>query len=248
VNGFDFWGYSDETAPNLRAKAGTIVHTGVVRAASGIGQGTLVVTADWVAADGSKLLAETTEFVFRGGADWRAIDRVTTWKAVSGPVVFGDTKEGSFGIRVARTLEHPSDAPGRFIDQAGRAEAAQRVDRSPVTGQYLASDGRTGEDVWGSRGPWMALTGTVDGEALTIAILDHPKNPGSPTHWHARGYGLFAANPFGAEAFDAKQSKSPTTLPAGASFTFRHRIVIRGGKASREELQKAYEQFLAAQS
>jgi hypothetical protein len=137
---------------------------------------------------------------------------------------------------------------GRFIDQAGRAEGAQRVDRSPVTGQYLASDGRTCEDVWGSRGPWMALTGTVDGEALTIAILDHPKNPGSPTLWHARGYGLFAANPFGAEAFDAKQSKSPTTLPASASFTFRHRIVIRGGKASREELQKAYEQFLAAQS
>jgi hypothetical protein len=248
VNGFDFWGHSDETPASLRSKVGSIVHTGVVRAASGIGQGTLVVTADWVAADGSRLLAETTELVFRGGADWRAIDRLTTWQAVAGPVVFGDTKEGSFGIRVARTLEHPSDAPARFVDRAGRPETAPRVDTSPVTGQYLASDGRTGEAVWGSRGPWMALTGTVDGEALTIAILDHPKNPGSPVHWHARGYGLFAANPFGSEGFDPKQPKSPTTLPAGGSFTFRHRILIRGGKASREELLKEYERFLAAQS
>ena len=207
VNGFDFWGHSDETAAALRAKTGTIVHTAVVRTTSGVGSGALGVTADWVAADGAKLLAETTEFVFRGHAGWRAIDRVTTWKAVNGSVVFGDTKEGSFGIRVARSLELPIDQTGRFVDQAGRTDATPRVDRTPVTGQYLASDGATGEGVWGSRGPWMALSGIVDGETLTIAIFDHPKNPGSPTHWHARGYGLFAANPFGHQGFDPKQAK-----------------------------------------
>lgn len=223
VNGFDFWGFSDETPAALRAKTGTIVHTGVVRATSGAGQGALGVTADWMAADGARLLAETTEFVFRGGAGWRAIDRTTRWQAVKGPVVFGDTKEGSFGIRVASALEHPA-------------------------GQYLASDGAAGEGVWGSRGPWMALTGVVGSEPLTIAIFDHPKNPGAPTHWHARGYGLFAANPFGRQGFDPKQEKSPTTLPAGGALSFRHRILIRTGKATRGELQQEYERFLATQS
>ena len=248
VNGFDFWGNSDETPADRRAQTGTIVHTGIVRAASGDGQGMLDVTADWVAANGSKLLAETTGFVFRGHGDSRVIDRVTTWKAVAGPVVFGDTKEGSFGIRVARTLEHPSNQPERLVGQDGKPEGKPRVDQTAVTGQYLASDGKTGEAVWGSRGPWMALTGSVDGETVTIAIFDHPKNPGHPTHWHARGYGLFAANPFGNQGFDPKQPKSPTTLPAGGSLTFRHRILIRSGKATRDELQQEYDRFVAAQS
>ena len=71
------------------------------------------------------------------------------------------------------------------------------LDNTGVTGKYVSSEGKQGDDVWGTRGKWNMLGGTVDGETLTLAILDHPSNPGYPTHWHARGYGLFAANPLG---------------------------------------------------
>jgi hypothetical protein len=46
---------------------------------------------------------------------------------------------------------------------------------------------------------------TVDGHPVTIAILDHPGNPGSRPIG-TRGYGLFAANPLG-QAVQRRQGK-----------------------------------------
>jgi hypothetical protein len=248
VNGYDFWGHSDATPADRRSKAGTIVHKAVTRSAGGNGDGTLAVTADWMLPDGSVVLAETTTFAFHARADWRAIDRETTWTAVNGPVVFGDTKEGSFGIRVARTLEHPSDQPERFVGPGGTIDEKRRVDATKVTGSYLGSDLTRGEAVWGKSGPWMALIGTVDGETVTLAIFDHPQNPGHPTRWHARGYGLLAANPFGRQGFDPKLPLTPTTLDAKKSWLFRHRILVQSGAATREQLQQEYDRFVAGQS
>ena len=70
------------------------------------------------------------------------------------------------------------------------------------------------------------LKGTVDQKPITLAILDHPKNPGYPTYWHARGYGLFAANPLGQEVFSNGKEKLNLTLEPGKSVTFRHRVMI----------------------
>jgi hypothetical protein len=187
---------------------------------SGPGRGELAVRADWVIPDGAVLLEEETRFVFSAGPDRRFIDRHTTWRATGRAVTFHDTKEGAFGIRVARDLEHPS-------------------------GQYLGSDGKTGEAVWGTRGPWMALSGTIDGKAVTVAILDHPASHGYPTYWHARGYGLFAANPFGRHAFDAKQPEATFTLQPGKSVMFHHRILLKDGTLAAPDLEKEGRQFSA---
>jgi len=95
--------------------------------------------------------------------------------------------------------------PILFVSARGEKETVPRLDNTGVTGRYLASDGTTGEAVWGTSGPWMALTGVVNGAPVTVAILDHPSSYNHPTYWHARGYGLFAANPIGRHAFDPKQ-------------------------------------------
>jgi hypothetical protein len=91
----------------------------------------------------------------------------------------------------------------------------------------------------------MALRGTVNGEPLTLIILDHPSNHGHPTYWHARGYGLFAANPFGRQGYDPKQPPITFTLKPGATLIFRHRILVLNGHPGREELQKAFAEFAA---
>ena len=244
VNGYDFWGHSNETPKERKAKAGTIVHKGITRASSGADRGELAVRADWNLADGSTLLQEETRFVFAGTPERRAIDRTTTWTAASGPVTFNDTKEGAFGIRVARALDHPSTAREALVSASNPKETERRVDTSGVaTGKYIGSDGKTGEEVWGTRGPWMGLTGTIDGKPVTVAILDHPSNYGHPTYWHARGYGLFAANPLGRQGYDPKQPPTSLTLKPGESVTFRHRILVVDDSLTREELQKAYDEF-----
>ena len=114
--------------------------------------------------------------------------------------MFGDSKEGVLGIRMARGLEQPSNAPDVFTDASGKPATTKAVNNEGVTGNYVGSDGKTGDAVWGTRGPWTMLQGKVEGEEVTLAILDHPQNPGFPTYWHARGYGLFAANNLGQNA------------------------------------------------
>jgi hypothetical protein len=243
VNGYDFWGHSSETPPELQSKAGTIVHKEITRAAGGDDHGELEVTADWIVPDKTVLLHERTRFGFSGDAHTRVIDQRTTWTAADKRVVFGDTKEGAFGIRVARALELPSKEAETFVSASGQKETVPRLDNTGVTGNYLGSDGKTGDAVWGTRGPWMALMGVVDGEPVTIAILDHPSSYGHPTYWHARGYGLFAANPIGQHAFDPKQPPNTPALEPGQSFTFRYRILVSDAKMTRDELQQAYDRF-----
>ncbi len=243
VNGYDFWGHSSETPPELKARAGTIVHKAITQIENGAANGKLSVTADWMVPGGDVLIREQTSFVFAGRAARRSIDRTTTWTAAEHRVVFGDTKEGAFGIRVARGLEHPQKEAEVFVSARGEKETVPRLDNTGVTGRYLASDGTTGEAVWGTSGPWMALTGVVNGAPVTIAILDHPSSYNHPTYWHARGYGLFAANPIGRHAFDPKQPPRTLELQPGQSVTFRYRILVNDGETTRDQLQQEYERF-----
>jgi hypothetical protein len=243
VNGFDFWGHSNSTPAANKHRMGTIVHKTVAQVTTGKERGELAVTADWNVPDGSTLMREQTRFVFAGGQGRRTIDRTTTWTATDKPVTFKDTKEGAFGIRVARALDHPSKQAEVLVGPSGGSETVKRVDTTGVTGNYIGSDGKTGEAVWGTPGPWMGLTGVVDGKPVTVAILDHPSNHGHPTYWHARGYGLFAANPLGRQGYDPKQEPATFTLQPGQSVTFRHRILVLDRQLTREELQKEYQAF-----
>src|ERR1051326_9403084 len=141
VNGLDFWNNSDAIPPERAAKMGTIVHRAVRRAESGVGEGALEVTADWVDATGKALLREDTRFVFRAAAGSRAIDRITTLTALAEPVTFVDNKEGLIGMRVARALEQPSTTPEVFTDAGGHSTTVPRLDNTRVTGHYRSAGG-----------------------------------------------------------------------------------------------------------
>ena len=243
VNGLDFWNNSD-AIPTARAdKMGTILHRAVRRAQSGSGEGALEVTADWVNSQGKPLLREDTRFVFRAADGLRAIDRITTLTALDAPVTFTDNKEGLIGLRVARPLEQPANTPEVFTDAAGHATTVPMLNNEGVTGHYHSSEGIEGDSVWGTRGRWTMLTGVVQGEPVTLAILDHPGNVGFPTYWHARGYGLFAANPLGEKVFTNGKSERNFRLAPGQSTTFRHRIVILSGTATPDQIETYYRDF-----
>ena len=246
VNGYDFWGNSSETAANLKPKTGVIVQKAIVRAAGGSKSGELSVDADWVIPDGTVLLHEQTRFIFTGGAGTRTIDRTTTWTAADQPITFNDTKEGAFGIRLARSLDSPVQQRDAFVGADGKRGPPKPDDNVGVTGRYIGSDGKTGDDVWGTTGPWMGLTGDVDGKPVTIAIFNHPSSVNYPTYWHARGYGLFAANPIGRHAYDPKQPERTLTLQPGKSATFRFLILVRDAHLGRDELQQIQTEFANA--
>ncbi|MGC2831859.1 MAG: PmoA family protein [Candidatus Acidiferrum sp.] len=246
VNGIDFWNNSDDIKPERAPKMGTIVQRAILSAKSGSQAGELDVEADWVTFEKKVLLKEHTHFVFRGGPAFRSVDRITTLRALDEKVAFPDAKDGMLGLRVIRALEIPSDKPEIFSDASGHATTVAKLDNTGVNGTYLTSEGKKGDAAWGTRGRWCNLSGMVGDEPVTITILDHPENPGFPTFWHARGYGLFAANPLGQKVFSNGKEELNFSLAPHASVTFRYRILISSAILTPEATEAAYKDFVAA--
>lgn len=228
VNGLDFWNNSSDIKD--KTNYGHIVHKSIKSAKSGSEEGVLEVSMDWMNNEGEVLLTENTTFIFRGTDDHRTIDRIATLTAANGEVKLTDNKEGMLGLRTARQLEHPSNKPEIFTDASGKATDVPTMNNEGITGMYLSSEGVEGDDVWGTRGDWVSLTGKINEEDISIAILDYPSNPGYPTYWHARGYGLFAANPLGQKALSDGKDELNFKLEKGESATFKYRIVINSNE------------------
>jgi hypothetical protein len=245
VNGLDFWNNSYAIKPEDAHKMGTILHHAILSSKSGK-QGELDVEEDWVTPDNKVLLKEHTHFVFRGDKDSRSIDRITTLTALDAKVDFPDAKDGMLGLRVIRALEIPSDKAEVFTDASGRPTTVAKLDNTGVSGTYLTSEGKKGDAAWGTRGRWCNLSGMVGFEPVTITILDHPSNPGFPTYWHARGYGLFAVNPLGQKVFSNGKEQLNFSLAPHASATFRYRILITSAIATPETAEAAYKDFASA--
>jgi hypothetical protein len=223
VNGLDFWNNSFAIPADKKSAYGWI-RTDKILSMSGGKNGVLEYHANWMNQKKEVLLEETTRFEFNGTEDERIIDRTTTLKANT-DVLFKDAKDGLLGFRMAKELQMPSMDEQKFKDSKGNITIVQGAVTNSG-GNYLSSEGRWGNDVWSTRGVWCKLFGQIDKDSITIAIIDHPLNPNYPTYWHARGYGLFAANPLGEKIFTNGKQEKNLSLKKGESVTFRYRIII----------------------
>ncbi|MGM0620465.1 MAG: PmoA family protein [Bacteroidota bacterium] len=244
VNGLDFWNNSEAISPERKDDYGRIYHQSIEKAKSGKNKAELVTKAEWKSSDNEKLLEEETKFVFRQKEEnIRIIDRETTLKAVADKVNFNDNKEGMFAIRVARELELPSDSPTKLLDSHGNVTEVKQMDNSKVKGNYRSSKGVEGGDVWGTSGRWMKLFSEINGEKVALVIIDHPSNVGYPTYWHARGYGLFAANPLGQKVFTDGEKELNFSLNEGEATTFKYRLVVASGELTDEKINELADEF-----
>lgn len=189
-----------------------------------VADGTVRCDYRWLVDDGTALLLETRALTFEDHGDHRTVDVAITLRPAKGPVRFGDTKEGTFALRAA---------PGLVVD----GDAA--------TGTLIDSEGRSGVHVWGKRARWIDDRGVVDGHAVGVAIFDHPSNLRHPTWWHARTYGLLAANPFGAHDFEQQPAGSGDfVLAAGETLALRYRVVLHGHGWDRARVDAAYAEWV----
>jgi hypothetical protein len=238
VDSSDFWGNGStgKRSPN----GGEIKHLKVEKLTGGNGEGTMITEESWIDKSGKKLLTEKTEYHFIASGSTRIIDRITTLTATGKTVTFKDTKEGMFGIRVARQLELPSKDNAALIDAQGKPSTVKASSNEGVTGNYRSSEGVTGEAVWSTRAKWMDLFGSIGNEKISIVVCDNPKNQSYPTWWHARGYGLFSANPLGGNDFTQGKTVVNFTIPAGKSTTFRYRVIVNSGAYLTDSENNAY--------
>ena len=244
VNGFDFWGNGSRGLGTKNPNGGVIRHVNVEKVSDGNGEGTLISNEIWEDPSGKEVMKERTEYRFIANGKTRIIDRITTLVPTNGPVLMKDTKEGMFGIRMARQLELPSKEKGTLFDAQGNKTTALIGANEGVTGNYRSSEGVTGEAVWGKRAKWMDLSGTIGSEKIAVVICDHPKNQTYPTYWHARGYGLFAANPFGVKDFTENKEELNYTITAEKPAVIRFRVIVNSGADLTDaEINKLSDEF-----
>jgi hypothetical protein len=243
LNGLDFWNNSYAIPANKKSLYGWIRTDKIIEAAGGK-IGVLAYHANWTNQQKDIILEETTRFEFSGNKSQRIIDRVTTLKA-NVDAVFKDAKDGMLGLRLAHELQMPTTEDQKFTDNKGNVTIVKGGTDHVANGNYVTSAGKTGNDAWSSRGIWCKVYGKIGTDSVSITIIDHPKNPNYPTFWHARGYGLFAANPLGEKVFTNGKSEKNLSLKKGDSVTFRYRIIISSGKQimSNASLNKIAEDF-----
>lgn len=213
VNDIDFWSEG--------AGSGEIHHREVVSSDIRGPVGSFTVTADWKTPDGEVLLSENKSIEVRSDAKRRMIDFDIVLTAVADEVHFGDTKEGSFGIRIPDSM---------------------MVDRK-LGGTIVNAQGDQDKDAWGKRSRWVDYSGPVEGETVGITILEHPESFGHPCRWHVRSYGLFAANPFGEFHFVGGDQTDGVRIKKGESIRLKYRVVLHGGIEEVGTIENQWKQF-----
>lgn len=214
LNGVDFW--------SEKPDSGKIVVQGTPDVTSG-SQAVVIRSRElWQTADGKPVCSSAT--TLRCGLDGsdRFIDYTIRIEATHGSVTFGDTKEGTMGLR-----SHPA------LNLTGKV----------ARGKARNSEGQTGRDIWGKKARWVDYSGPVDGRVVGIACFDHPSNLRHPTTWHARDYGLIAANPFGLHDFDRAANPPGTgnhVIPEGGSLELRYRWLFHEGEPDDADLNRRW--------
>jgi Methane oxygenase PmoA len=222
IDGIDFWGeavfshYSDDMV------FGRTVFRKLDEVRSG-DTGALRAEFELKGPEGRVVADEIQSYAFGGDENSRWIDCEITLVANHGSdLTLGDSKEGTLGIRLAKELNSP---PGHMVNSAG-AEGEKAI--------------------WGKRAEWVDYDGTVAGEELGVAVFDSPRSFRHPTWWHARGYGLLAANPFGWREFYRDPEKDGSwTVPQGKQLKFRYRVFIHHGDYNEAKVAEAYQNYAA---
>ncbi len=242
VNGIDFWNNSFAIPAEKKMNYGHIAVDSIWRL-GGAGFGEIDYAGRWCTWQNKSLMKEHTAMKFWAQKNLRFIDRTTELTADT-IISLPDVKDGLLGLRVARELQIATGGRNEFTDNKGITTVTMAD--SLGTGDYLTSEGKHGDSAWATRATWCRLSGKLGGDSISIVILDHPKNPGYPTYWHARGYGLFAANPLGQKVFSNGKESLNLRLQPGETIRFHYRIIIADGKKllSPEEiagLQKTFD-------
>ncbi len=226
VNGVDFWGEPASYKGTPKHPVGKIEHVKVLAKENGK-TGVLTTEARWVAPDGTEPLhsIQTLRVHETGGSD-RVCDFEVTLVAGEKDVKFGDTKEGSAGMRIAESMR-------------------LKAPKGPGKGTILNSQGTEGAKAWGQKAKWVTMAGPIGDKTYAITFMDHPSNLRHPTRWHARDYGLFAANPFCESEMDKAQPKDAGdyTLKAGQKLTFKYRIAFTEGDAAAAKGEERWKAF-----
>ena len=183
--------------------------------------------------DDNVVLTERTSYRFGVDPDCRWIDCSIEFSNDDRDVVFKDTKEGLFAIRTHPDLRLTA-SPNADEQSKANSQIANAVN----------SNGDVNENLWGKPAKWILYSGKIGERLSAISMFDHPNNLRHPTTWHARDYGLIAANPFGWHHFLGQPpGAGEWTLLKGITLTLRYRVNFHAGNPTIDAIEQLYRSF-----
>ncbi len=215
VNGIDFW--SEEP------RAGRTAHDRLEDYQSGEVFARFVATTQWIAPNKEIVATDTrTVLVYPLPNGDRLMDFEVVLRPKGGELLLGDTKEGSFGLRVPDAWAPDKKQGGHILNARGQKDAA----------------------LWGKPAEWVDYWGKLKDKNYGIALFDHPNNLRHPQTWHTRTYGLYAVNPFGLHDFGrGEKGTGNYAIPANGSMTLRYRLLFHRNDTEAGKVKESFEGY-----
>jgi len=163
-------------------------------------EGTFVQQKRYLMPDGSVVCDEEFQTTIRVNNDGYLFLLESTFDSEK-DFYFGDQEEMGLGVRVATPISEVEG--GQLTDATGRAGA---------------------KSIWSHSAAWCDYSGEVDGHRVGITIMTHPQNF-RESWFHARNYGLLAANAFGRAAMK-KGEPSKVVVKPGETLKLRYAVWI----------------------
>ncbi len=215
INGVNFWHYQGKHGKQVLQK----IKTKIVD-----DKASIKASHNWVDSKGKIICTDFREIIFQAQGSSRIIEYRISLIASHGPITIGDDKEGTMAIRT-----HP----------------ALRIKGKHARGHAVNSQGDKDANLWGKNAKWVDYWAPINGKTVGVAIFDHPDNFRHPTTWHARDYGLIAANPFGLHYFKRKPKNTGNyTVKKNKALVLRYRFVFHKGDAKQAKIKQLYEQWV----
>jgi hypothetical protein len=224
IEGIDFWTENKTTGKTICVKVDPPKKT-----ADGV---SVTTHNEWLSKDNEKVLDETRTLHFYGlGKAYLVVFDIDLEASVY-PLKFADTKEGAMAIRIRSDFDVMSDK-GKI--GTGKIQNAEGLVNAPKK-----------ELAWGLRSNWCDYSGKADDAVFGVTLMDDPANP-RRAFWHARNYGLMAANPFAGPKSGfpaAKTAKDLIHLAKGEHLRLRYGILVHSGDAVDGHVEEQFQRFV----
>ena len=221
IDGVDFWTEPAEDNPKKHG-FGKIVHRDFLQIENG-DQPRIVTRNEWLDSNDEQRLTDIRTIGFAAEENRRWIDfDIKLINESDQPVKLGDTKEGTFGVRVASWMKVDAKKGGKIINSLGAVD----------------------KDAWGKAASWVDYHAPYEDGTLGVAILNHPSSFRFPTYWHVRTYGLFAANPFGIHNFKNSDDEDGShEIKPDESIVLSYRILLHQGDEQSGRVPESFVEY-----
>jgi methane monooxygenase PmoA-like len=209
---------SSMVGPDFESGQAVVGASTLNRFYSRTGQAGFSTRQSWHTPKGRVFLTDERNYKFHARGEERWLDLEVRLRATDRPVAFKDSDQAGLSLKLENALSLGSENSAATL---------------------LDSEGNRNLSTYGQRAAWLNASGTMDGNPVGLAILEHPANFRFPTYWTSQIDGTLAAHPFARDlSSNRPEGYGDFVLAAGKEIHLRYRIFLYRGEMKFARIQQ----------